>query len=53
MTCKSCTLDFFNLKMTFETLGVAFLATDANLFIKLYIEKIKTEQPLLIALKEA
>ena len=52
MTCKSCTLDFFNLKI-FETLGVAFLATDANLFIKLYIEKIKTEQPLLIALKEA
>ena len=49
MTCKSCTLDFFNLKMTFETLGVAFLATDAK-FIKLYIEKIKTEQPLLIAL---
>ena len=41
--------------MTFETLGVAFLATDAILFVKfsyLYIEKIKTEQPL-IALKEA
>ena len=33
--------------MTFETLGVAFLATDAILFVKfsyLYIEKIKTEQ---------
>ena len=38
--------------MTFETLGVAFLATDAILFVKfIYVEKIKTEQPL-IALKE-